>query len=127
MSLKERLARRVRQNLNVVLDAVAEFEAQGGFRSVVDPIAKDLGFEEIGAPEPRGKAQKTIAEYYANLEVPYGSDLATVKESYRKLMRRYHPDRHANDPEMEAMATELSQELTRAYTAIETYLTSGRY
>lgn len=117
----------MRQNLNIVLDAVAEFESQGGFRSVVDPFAKDLGFEEIGSAIPRGKSQKTIADYYANLEVPYGSDLPTVKESYRKLMRRYHPDRHANDPEMEAMATELSQELTRAFTAIEAYLTSGRY
>jgi hypothetical protein len=28
---------------------------------------------------------------------------------------------------MESMATELAQELTRAYTALEAYLTTGRY
>lgn len=125
MSLKDRVARKLRQNLNVVLDAVAEFEAQGGVKGVVE----DLGFEEIGGrPATRSaKSQKTISEYYANLEVPYGSDIEVVKESYRTLMRRYHPDRHAGDPEMEALATELSQELTRAYTAIEAYLSSGRY
>lgn len=127
MGLRDRLKRQIRQNLNTVLDAVAEFEAQGGFRSVVDPIAKDLGFEEIGAPVPRAKGQKTIAEYYANLEVPYGSDLDTVKDSYRRLMRQYHPDRHAGNPEMEALATQLSQELTQAFTALEAYLTTGRY
>lgn len=110
--------------MNVVLDAVAEFDAQGGVKGVVE----DLGFEQIGGPATRRpRAQKTIAEYYANLEVPYGADLATVKESYRTLMRQYHPDRHSGDPAMEAMATELSQELTRAYTAIEAYLTSGKY
>lgn len=125
MTIKDRVARKLRQNLNVVLDAVQDFEAMGGLRSVVDPFVKELGFEEMGPP-PK-KSGKSIADYYANLEVPNGSDLATVKESYRNLMRRYHPDRHAGNPEMEAMATNLAQELTRAYTALEAYLTTGRY
>lgn len=126
MSIKDRVARKFRQNLNVVLDAVSDFEAMGGIRSVVDPFVKELGFDEIGPPPGKG-GNKTIADYYANLEVPNGSDLATVKESYRNLMRRYHPDRHAGDPQMESMATDLAQELTRAYTALEAYLTTGRY
>ena len=118
MSIKDRVARKFRQNLNIVLDAVQDFEAMGGIRGVVDPFVKELGFEELGPP-PTKSGHKSIADYYANLEVPNGSDLATVKESYRNLMRRYHPDRHVGDPQMESMATELAQELTRAYTVLE--------
>lgn len=116
----------MRANLNTLLDAVQEFEAQGGFRNIIEPIVDEIGFEELG-PRPVSQGNKTIRDYYANLEVPYGSDLNTVKESYRRLMRKYHPDKHVNDPESEKLATELSQELTRAYAAIEAYLTTGRY
>ena len=126
MSLKDRIGRGMRANLNGLLDRVAEFEEQGGFRRIVDPIVEELGFDPGPAPgAPSG--EKTIREYYANLEVPFGSDMETVKESYRRLMRKYHPDKHAESAEMEAMATELTQEITRAYRAIESYLSTGRY
>lgn len=128
MSLKDRLQRALRANLNQVLDRVSEFESEGGFRNFVDPLAEELGFDEfINEPTPKGASEKTIREYYANLEVPMGADLETVKESYRRLMRKYHPDRHSADPEMEKLATELSQELTRAYQAVESYIKTGNY
>ncbi len=127
MSVKDRLFRKMRANLNDIVDRVNQFEEQGGFRRIVEPIAEDLGWEEIGAPAPRRKGEKTIRDYYANLEVPYGSDLETVKESYRRLMRKYHPDKHAHDADAEALATQLTQELTLAYQAIESYLQTGRY
>lgn len=126
--MKNRIFRAVRANLNDIVDRVNSFEEQGGFRRIVDPLAEELGFEEIGAsPTRRPKADKTIRDYYANLEVPYGSDLETVKVSYRRLMRRYHPDKHAHNDDAEALATELTQELTLAYQAIESYLNTGRY
>lgn len=127
MSLKDRVNRAVRANLNEILDRVAEFESEGGFRRLVEPIAEELGFDTPGEITPIPRGEKSIREYYANLEVPYGSDLETVKESYRRLMRKYHPDKHSADPETEALATELTQELTRAYRAIESYLKTGRY
>ena len=125
MSLKDRIQRSMRQNLNELLDRVSEFEDQGGFRRLVEPIVDELGIDTPAPPARSG--EKSIRDYYANLEVPYGSDLETVKESYRRLMRKYHPDRHSASPEMEALATELTQEITRAYQAIESYLTTGRY
>lgn len=125
MSLKDRIGRSMRANLNELLDRVSDFEEQGGFRKIVEPIVEEFGFEPPDPPPPHG--EKTIREYYANLEVPYGSDLETVKESYRRLMRKYHPDKHSASPEMEAIATELTQEITRAYRAVESYLTTGRY
>ncbi len=56
---------------------------------------------------------------YAALEVPFGSDFATVRKSYRVLMRKYHPDRHASSPEKQKAATELAQKLSAAYQLIE--------
>lgn len=116
----------MRANLNELLDRVSDFEQQGGFRRIVEPIVEELGFEPPEPSPPRG-GEKSIREYYANLEVPFGADLETVKDSYRRLMRKYHPDKHSSSPEMEAIATELTQEITRAYRAVESYLTSGRY
>lgn len=127
MSLKDRFSRTVRANLNQLLDAVTEFEREGGFRNLVEPLAGELGFEEIGQVQRPKSGEKSLKEYYANLEVPMGADMETIKESYRRLMRKYHPDKHTGDPVMEALATELSQELTRAYQAVESYLETGHY
>jgi DnaJ-domain-containing protein 1 len=56
---------------------------------------------------------------YAALEVPFASDFATVRNSYRALMRKYHPDRHSGSPEKLKSATELAQKLSAAYQLIE--------
>lgn len=63
------------------------------------------------SPDKRRK----FRQYYANLELPFGSDLAEVKQAYRRLMRQYHPDKHQNDPARRQLATQLSQKLTVAY------------
>lgn len=125
--MKDRFMRLVRANLNDVLDRVAEFEERGGLKSVLedflagrDPRARvasegDGDGRKRNWTPPRSEDEKTIRDYYANLEVPFGADKEKVKKSYRRLMRRYHPDRFSEDGEMQELATELSQELTRAY------------
>lgn len=130
-NFKDRFVRTLRANLNDVLDRVKEFEEEGGFEDLFDSISEG-DWERVGRRSGREQiggrsSEKSIREYYANLEVPYGSDLETVKESYRRLMRRYHPDKYAKDDEMEQLATELSQELTQAYHAIKKWLESGSY
>lgn len=133
--IKDRLMRTVRANLNQLLDNVRDFEDRGGFRSIFDEDTRRGGgeWEEIGgdgprhAPPPTRPDQKTIRDYYANLEIPFNSDRETVRKAYRRLMRKYHPDNFANDSEKEAMATNLSQELSVAYQAILSYLKTGRY
>ena len=140
MSLKDRLMRNVRANLNHLLDNVRQFEERGGLRSLFDPetgAPRDPDeWEEIGRDGTDGHAYadtdhaegpKTIREYYANLEVSYGADLETVRKAYRRLMREYHPDNFTDDPEKERMATELAQELSVAYENIKEYLESGRH
>jgi DnaJ-domain-containing protein 1 len=76
-----------------------------------------------GARPSAGKAARTpddeLRRAYAALEVPFGSDFATVRKSYRALMRKYHPDRHAGSPEKQKAATELAQKLSAAYQLVE--------
>jgi DnaJ-domain-containing protein 1 len=111
---------RARRGLNVLIDRVNAFEAQGGLSAAVqrglerarleqERIRRDA--REYG---PLAHLQR-IRQAYARLEVPFGSDFETVRRSYRSLMRKYHPDRHASDPEREKLATEISQKLTVAY------------
>jgi DnaJ-domain-containing protein 1 len=62
------------------------------------------------------------AGYYANLEVPYGSDLGTVRWAWKRLARKYHPDIHSGDPDKRRVANELMQGLNRAYENLVKYL-----
>jgi DnaJ-domain-containing protein 1 len=76
------------------------------------------------APPPRRTAagDEAIRRAYAALEVPSGSDLETVKRSYRRLMRKYHPDLNAGSVEKQRAATDLSQRLSEAYKTLERQL-----
>lgn len=61
---------------------------------------------------------RAVAQDYRNLELEPGTDFATVKLAYRRLMRTYHPDRYANDPERQRVATEISARLNASFNRI---------
>ena len=148
--LKDRFSRVVRSNLNELLDRVEDFEKKGGLGQVFDEIDEFLEGkrrrtvrqqEELdnergtdgtvggGGPNytpPRPEEKKTIADYYANLEVKKGASLEEVKENYRRLMRKYHPDRFNDDPQMRELAKEISQELSTAYKRVKTHIKRRR-
>jgi DnaJ-domain-containing protein 1 len=142
VSITKRLFDLARSNLNALLDRVGDGEK--------DPL-DEMSDEELEAELRRRKVEREsrvqedqyrqrerarqaaggtrenkIAQYYAQLEVPYGSDLETVKQSYRRLMRKYHPDLHSGDPEKQKIATELAQALSRAYGELEAILKAKR-
>lgn len=77
------------------------------------------------ASVPRSPRAEQLRQYYANLELPDGASWAEVKSAYRRLMRRYHPDRHAGDADKARVANELSQKLRVAYEALRDEL-AGR-
>jgi DnaJ-domain-containing protein 1 len=77
--------------------------------------ARTAGGEKARKPAPPDELRLA----YAALEVPYGADFQTVRKSYRALMRKYHPDRHAGSPDKQRAATELAQKLTLAYKLIQ--------
>lgn len=127
-NLKDKFVRTMRANLNELLDRIGELE-EGMAGGAQD--SRSGGWEHIGTSPPQDlrpkSGEKTLRDYYANLEVEYGADMDTVKAAYRDLMRKYHPDKFAHDPHMEELSTDLTQELTRAYQAIEAYWKTGRY
>ena len=65
-----------------------------------------------------------LAGLYSNLEVPYGSDLATVRKARKRLLRKYHPDLHSKDPEKRKIADELARGLNGAYEQLQKRLES---
>jgi DnaJ-class molecular chaperone len=48
--------------------------------------------------------------------------MAQIKTSYRQLMRKYHPDMHAGNPQKQKAATELSMRVTTAYNGLVAHL-----
>ena len=60
-----------------------------------------------------------LVQYYANLEISYGSDLETVKKAWKDLVKKYHPDLHSNNPEKREIANNLTSKLNEAYREIE--------
>jgi len=81
-------------------------------------------FREHGYPPPRRTAagDEALRRAYAALEIPAGSDFEAVKRSYRRLMRKYHPDLNAGSDERQKAATDLTQRLTEAYKTLEKHL-----
>ena len=63
-----------------------------------------------------------IAGYYANLELPYGAGLEDVESAWKKMLKKYHPDLHSNDPRKQETAHHLVQGLNKAHDELEKYL-----
>ena len=58
------------------------------------------------------------------LELPEQASLAEIKTNYRKLLRKYHPDRCSENKDH---CTEMTTRLTLAYKTIITYCNQYRF
>jgi hypothetical protein len=72
-------------------------------------------------PRP-GSTEAKVAEWYKVLDLQVGADMPQIKTSYRSLMRKYHPDMHAGNPQKQKAATELSMRVTTAYNSLVDHL-----
>jgi DnaJ-domain-containing protein 1 len=98
--------------------------AGGGFR---DPDLKDAwdeldDFMRTGTRKAAGSERRPVdpglRQDYANLEVPFGADIETVRRSYKRLMMKYHPDKHAGDPEKQKVALEITKKINESFERI---------
>jgi DNA segregation ATPase FtsK/SpoIIIE-like protein len=69
----------------------------------------------------RRQERERLREDYANLKVPLGASFEEVRTAYKKLLRQYHPDRHASDPQKFKLATEITSKINQSFQRIEEY------
>ncbi len=55
------------------------------------------------------------AKYYEALEIKKGASAEEIKQAYRQVMKKYHPDKFASDPEKQKYAEQLAQKINDAY------------
>ena len=83
------------------------------------PERGEQSWRRTGDAVPPPARDPQLAGYYANLELPYGADLETARQSWKRLLKQCHPDLHARDPEKRRLANELSAQLTQAFQELE--------
>ena len=90
LNIFKRLSRLARSELNSLADKIrSPSESNESTNDVQDGLQA-----ELDAATQQNEWPKEIREAYASLELPLGSDEAAVKQAYRELTKRYHPDRH---------------------------------
>ncbi len=106
--MMKRLVDIARANLNDIMGKRAEEETA-------------FNFDTQEAFEPGPALSDPFAQYYANLEIPSGSDREAVKSAWKRLLKKYHPDLHDADadPEKRKVAGELTRRLTESYRILD--------
>ena len=69
--------------------------------------------------ESRQEKPNLLSKYYANLEIPVGSDRETIKTGWKAQMKKYHPDLYGSDPKKKQIAEELTRQLNEAYRILD--------
>ncbi|MBN2739059.1 MAG: DnaJ domain-containing protein [Spirochaetales bacterium] len=112
------------------------------YRSTLDPDEQDAwdelnDFLNDDNEEPRQKQYQEYKEHsytkaqhsekdalrqdYKTLECDFGASFDEVKKSYKRLLRQYHPDKYANQPDKLKFATEITTKLNQAFQKIEKF------
>ena len=76
---------------------------------------KTINFQEQSECKDNFSAPDPLAKYYANLEIPVGSDQITIKNAWKNQLKKYHPDLHYSDPEKKMIAENLTRQLNETY------------
>ena len=78
-----------------------------------------------GRATQSGSVPAELEQDFRNLEVPVGAPFEQVRESYRRLIVVYHPDRYATNPRKHQLATEITKKLNYSYSRLERYSKNG--
>lgn len=82
--------------------------------------AQAAGGAQPGGGRPTPEAERL--RWYRTLELEPGADLQEIRKSYRRLLKQYHPDKFAKDPEKYKAATEVARNITVAYDGLTALL-----
>lgn len=72
-----------------------------------------------GQPMPTMDPRLMRLRWLRTLELGADASEDDIRRAYRKLMRKYHPDRFASDPEKYKAATEVARKITEAYNGLK--------
>ncbi|MCR5261025.1 MAG: DnaJ domain-containing protein [Candidatus Gastranaerophilales bacterium] len=82
---------------------------------VINDIESKETFCENDTDSVNTNSAEPDAEYYAILEVPYGAAFEEIKKSYKRLLKKYHPDHYHKDAEKYKTAEKLVGKINEAY------------
>lgn len=103
----------------------AEFDRRYGTDSPKDGGSKtgSQSSHHKQAPEdPLLSMARELVRDYHNLEIKPGANADTVKTAYKTMIKQYHPDRFANNPEKQQTATIITSKLNQSYARIMKHL-----
>lgn len=70
-------------------------------------------------PNTSPPAEVNEKKYYDALEIAPTNNWEEIKNAYKQVMKKYHPDRFYNDEEKQALAKQLTQIINEAYQYFE--------
>lgn len=85
---------------------------------------------EHSKSKPKNTNQTSGKRYYVPFELyddfktlclMPGTNLDECKVAYKSLLKKFHPDKFANEPEKQKEATEITSSITSAFTRIKTW------
>jgi DnaJ-domain-containing protein 1 len=80
--------------------------------------SQEDSYQSYTQPEP-GRVNTREAGYYANLELKEGADFPEIKAAYKRLVKKYHPDKFHHDEQKRKYAEQVTQKLNEAYRYFE--------
>jgi DnaJ-domain-containing protein 1 len=121
---RDELEARQRAAADEAFRRMKEQAARGGGTSSSSTSSYSSSSSSSGSSRPPrpGSADAQVAEWYRQLDLQPGAEMSQIKSSYRQLMRKYHPDMHAGNPQRQKAATELSMRVTAAYNGLVAHL-----
>jgi DnaJ-domain-containing protein 1 len=84
--------------------------------------SRETGKKRENTDRMRGPRDEDLRQDYANLEVPFGSDVEDIMKAYKILILRHHPDKHSQDPEKQRIATEKTKKINESFERIRSRL-----
>ena len=87
----------------------------GGFRNKQQNTNQNNGNHKAASPDKTQIEKDSIARAYANLGLQNAASMTEVKEAYRALVKKWHPDLFVGKPQLQQEAQEKMRLVNEAY------------